>query len=106
RLDFGAGIYGFALRGRLDRQEQPQAAERVIEARRALAQKLADENMTKLVEVYDLDRYNTYATVAENLLFGTPMGPAFDFSSLAENHYVLSALDKAGLTDELIEAGH
>ena len=43
--------------------------------------------------------------VAENLLFGTPIGPAFDFEALADNAYVLSVLDKIGLTEELIEIG-
>src|SRR5205085_4652909 len=74
-------------------------------ARKALARQLVANDMTKLVETYDLDRYNSNATVAENVLFGTPIGPAFDFGSLAENTYVLYVLDKVGLTDDLIEIG-
>ena len=43
--------------------------------------------------------------MAENLLFGTPIGPVFDFDALADNTYVLAVLDKVGLTDDLVEAG-
>ena len=51
------------------------------------------------------ERYNTNASVAENLLFGTPIGPVFDFEALADNAYVLSVLDRIGLTEELVEIG-
>jgi len=105
RLDFEDDIYVFGLRGRLDPAVYPQVAERVIEARQALARQLVAHDITKLVETYDLDRYNSNATVAENVLFGTPIGPAFDFGSLAENTYVLSVLDRLDLTDDLVEAG-
>ncbi len=43
--------------------------------------------------------------MAENLLFGTPIGPAFDVVGIATNTYVLQVLDKAGLTDALVERG-
>jgi putative ABC transport system ATP-binding protein len=105
RLDFEEDVYVLGLRGRLDPAEHPQVAERLIEARKALARQLVADGITKLVETYDLDRYNANATVAENVLFGTPIGPAFDFGSLAENSYVLSVLDQLALTDDLIEAG-
>jgi putative ABC transport system ATP-binding protein len=105
RLDFAEDVYVLGMRGRLDPVAQAEAAGRFIEARKALAQQLAAEGITKLVETYDLERYNSNATVAENLLFGTPIGPAFDFSSLADNNYVLSVLDKLALTDDLVEVG-
>src|SRR5260370_272102 len=105
RLDFEEDVYALGLRGRLDPAEHAEAAERLIEARKALAQRLVADGITKLGETYDLEQYNSNATVAENLLFGTPIGPVFDFSSLAENAYVLSVLDKLALTDDLVEAG-
>ena len=59
RLDFEEDVYDFGLRWRLDPAEQPELAERLLEARRALAERLADEGITKLVETYDPERYNT-----------------------------------------------
>jgi putative ABC transport system ATP-binding protein len=105
RLDFEEDVYGFGLRWRIDPAESPELADRLLEARHALTQRLAEEGITKLVETYDPGRYNTNATVAENLLFGTPIGPAFDFEALADNTYVQTVLDKAGLTDDLVEMG-
>src|SRR5439155_6892 len=78
RLDFEEDIYGLGLRGRLDPAAQPELAQRLLEARRALEQRLVAEGITNLVETYDPERYNSNATVAENLLFGTPIGPTFE----------------------------
>ena len=105
RLDFEEDVYALGLRGRLDPAIHSQVAERLIEARKALAHKLVADDITKLVETYDLERYNSNATVAENVLFGTPIGPVFDFDSLADNAYLLLVLDQVGLTDDLVEIG-
>jgi putative ABC transport system ATP-binding protein len=105
RLDFEEDVYTLGLRGRLDPAEQPDVAERLLEARHALAQRLVTDDITKLVETYDLGRFNQNATVAENVLFGTPIGPVFDSDSLADNIYLLRVLDQVGLTDDLIEIG-
>src|SRR4029077_18403182 len=90
---------------RIDPQQRPDVAERLLEARHALAQCLAEENITHLVEPFDPERYNSNASVAENLLFGTPVGPAFDFDQLAQNTVVLRVLDKVGLTNDLAVMG-
>lgn len=105
RLDFADDVYGFGLRWQLDPAGEPELAARLLEARKALAERLVAEGITNLVETYDLDRFNTNATVAENLLFGTPTGPVFDYETLAANNYVRQVLDKVGLTDDLTEAG-
>lgn len=104
-LGFEDDVYAFGLRGRVDSAVNPDLAARLLDARRALAQRLARDEITNLVETYDPDRYNTNATVAENLLFGTPIGPVFEFDALADNKYVRRVLDKVGLTDALVEAG-
>src|SRR4029077_3080592 len=90
---------------RIDPQQRPDVAERLLEARHALAQCLAEDGITHLVEPFDPERYNTNASLAENLLFGTPVGPAFDFDQLAHNTVVLRVLDKVGLTAELVRTG-
>jgi len=98
-------VYTLGLRWRLDPEANPEAAARLLEARKALARRLSEDGIAHLVETYDADRFNLNASVAENLLFGTPIGPAFDFEALAENTYVLHVLAKVGLTDDLVEAG-
>lgn len=105
RLDFASDVYDFGLRGRIDPEANPALAEQLLEARRELARRLRAEDITQLVETYHPDRYNTNASLAENLLFGTPIGPVFDFEALADNDYVLAVLRDVGLADDLIEAG-
>jgi putative ABC transport system ATP-binding protein len=104
-LGFEEDVYGFGLRGRVDPATTPELAAKLLEARKALSQRLVRDDITNLVETYDPDHYNSNATVAENLLFGTPIGPVFEFEALAGNNYVRQVLDKVGLTDDLIEAG-
>ncbi len=105
RLDFQDDVYNFGLRGRLDPAAQPELAERFLAARAALAERLVADGITNLVETFHPDRYNSNATVAENVLFGTPIGPAFEFETLAENTYMRQVLDKVGLTEDFVEVG-
>ena len=100
--DMEADVYQMGLRGTLDTAARPDLAEKVLEARLELRGRSEIEN---LVEVFDKHRYNTNATVAENLLFGTPVGDQFDIEGLASNPYVLQVLDKAGLVDDFVETG-
>lgn len=105
RLGFEDDVYAFGLRGEVDPAAHPELAARLLDARKTLAERLARDGITDLVETYDPERFNSNATVAENLLFGTPIGPVFEFDALAENRYMRSVLDKVGLTEDLIEAG-
>jgi hypothetical protein len=77
----------------------------LLEARKALARRLAEDGITNLVETYDPERFNLNASVAENLLFGTPIGPVFDFEALADNAYLLQVLTQVGLIEDLVAAG-
>jgi ABC-type multidrug transport system fused ATPase/permease subunit len=104
-LDFDEVVYTLGLRWRLDPEAQPEVAARLLEARKALARRLSEDGIANLVETYDANRFNLNASVAENLLFGTPIGPAFEFEALADNTYVLQVLAKVALTDDLVEAG-
>jgi putative ABC transport system ATP-binding protein len=104
-LDCDGDVYALGLRWRLDPEAEPEAAAQLLAARKALARRLVEDGAADLVETYDPERFNANATVAENLLFGTPIGPAFEFEALARNAYVLQVLAKVGLLEDLIEAG-
>ncbi|HEX4617168.1 MAG TPA: ABC transporter transmembrane domain-containing protein [Stellaceae bacterium] len=104
-VDLEEDVHLFGLRGRLDPDRQPDAAQRVLEARRVLAERLEGSRLAHLVERFDPDRYNTNSPVAVNLLFGTPIGPAFEGDGLARNAYVQKVLDEVELTHDLLEVG-
>jgi putative ABC transport system ATP-binding protein len=103
RLD--RDVYHMGLRGTIDPEAQPEVAAAVLEARHAMRERLQDPRFSRLVEVFDLDRYNTNATLAENLLFGAPVDETFDIERLASHPYVQRTLDRAGLMDTLVEVG-
>ncbi|MBM3573204.1 MAG: ABC transporter ATP-binding protein [Alphaproteobacteria bacterium] len=67
--------------------------------------RLSEPAHKALVEPFDQTAFNLNATVAENLLFGTPVGDEFNIDRLAENAYVREILDKIGLTGDLIGIG-
>lgn len=98
-------VYQFGLRGTIDPEQQPRIAAAVMEARRALRSRLADSNVGNLVEPFDRNRYNKNMSVAENLLFGTPVGPAFAAERLSENAYLWSVLESQGLVPALFDVG-
>ena len=104
-VDMQTDIYELGLRGTIDPAVKPELAARMLEARAAFRDRLADPEIAPLVEVFDAEHYNDNATVGENLLFGRPVGDAFDLDRLAEHPYVLEVLEKAGLTDTMLEAG-
>jgi putative ABC transport system ATP-binding protein len=103
RLD--RDVYHMGLRGTIDPEARPEVAAAVLEARRAMRQRLEDPRFSRLVEEFDPERYNTNATLAENLLFGAPLDQTFDIDHLAAHPYVQQILDRAGLTDTLVEVG-
>jgi ABC-type multidrug transport system fused ATPase/permease subunit len=98
-------IYQLGLRGTIDPEAQPELAASFLKARDAMGRRLEDPRLGRLVEVFDPERYNQNATLAENLLFGTPIGETFDVDRLAAQPYMRRVLDQAGLTDALLEVG-
>jgi putative ABC transport system ATP-binding protein len=99
-------IFELGLRSAVDASQHPGLAERVLQARDAIRARLAAPGMQGLVEQFDAGRYNRNATLAENLLFGTPVGKTFDIENLARNEYVRRVLRDTGLTEELLKTGH
>lgn len=104
-VDLEEDIYLFGLRGRLDPELEPDVAQRTVEARRVLADRLVRMGLAHLVERYAPDRYNANSPVSVNFLFGTPIGAVFEGDGLARNPYVQGVLDRLGLTRELVEVG-
>ncbi len=104
-VDMEEDVYRFGLRGTIDPAARPALAGRFLEARAAFRERLSDPQIAALVETYEADAYNDNATLGENLLFGTPVGGAFDMNRLAESAYVLEVLDRAALTEDLLEIG-
>lgn len=104
-VELSDDIYELGLRGTIDPAERPEIAEAVLKARTAMADRLRERAYSDLVELFDRSTYNTNASVAENLLFGTPVGDTFDIDWLPQHPYVLETLRQSGLVDDLVTAG-
>ncbi|MCB8820134.1 ABC transporter transmembrane domain-containing protein [Microvirga rosea] len=105
KLGMGGEIYLFGLAGWLDPDEEPELAERIVEARHRLRETFQAEGMAGLVDPFDPEGYNEQTTVAENLLFGVPKSDEFKGRNLAYNPDFRDAIERAGLSDDLVHMG-
>lgn len=98
-------IYQFGLRGTVDPAARPRVAESILMARDELHARLTDPALASLVEPFDRARYNRNMSVAENLLFGTPIDRTFDPDNIAANAHMREALRRVGLETDLLQMG-
>jgi putative ABC transport system ATP-binding protein len=103
-VDLEETIFELGLRSRADAANG--VAERVLEARKHMRERLETLGIKDWVERWDPAEYNRNATLAENLLFGTPFGRVFDVDNLAGNAYVRQVLRATGLDELLVRTGH
>ena len=98
-------VYAFGLRGSLNATSREETGQRILGARSKLRSRLEELGLDNLVEAFDAEKFNTNASVAENLLFGTPLGAQFSLDHLASEPYVRSVLDQVGLTEDFVRIG-
>jgi len=98
-------IYWFGLNGRLGPGTPPDVLDCFIKARQAVHEKLSAQELKHLVEPFDPNRYNTHATIGENLLFGHTVGDQPTRTELAADPYLRSILEAEALDEPLIELG-
>ncbi len=109
-VDLEETMFELGLRSPASTEREPRSfervAERVLHARERMRERLASLNIADWVERFDAERFNRNATLAENLLFGTPVGRTFDVDNLAANAYVRRVLRETGLYELLLRTGH
>ena len=97
---------GLRSRARAEGERGDNFAERVLQARVHMRERLESLGIKDWVERWDPAQYNRNATLAENLLFGTPVGRTFDVENLPGNAYVRHVLRATGLDELLLRTGH
>lgn len=105
-VDLEETLFEIGLKSAVSAVHSPGIAEDILRARDTMRERLSDPAVSELVERFDIARYNRNATMAENLLFGTPVGKVFDMDSLALNAYVRKVLVDTGLSGDLLKVGH
>ena len=104
-VDMAEDMYQLGLRGSIDPEARPALADDILKARTALRRRLEETDQSELVEAFDREKYTENATLAENLLFGTPKDGTFNVDALAEHEYVRRIIRDAGLNDDLVITG-
>ena len=105
-VDLEETIFELGLRSRAQKHAGVDVDERVLAARRHMRERLQALGIEDWVERFDPATYNRNATLAENLLFGTPVRRVFDMENLAANAYVRQVLRETGLDELLLRTGH
>ena len=98
-------VFQIGLKRSIDAADHPEIVDKILKARTLLQIRLLAPDVISLVEAFDEGRYNTNASVAENILFGTPVGPTFAIENLGENAYVLQVLEKLSLSKDFLAEG-
>ncbi len=93
------------LSGTIDPRREPALASAIVEARRAVQAALAEEDLDRFVDPFNVERYNRYATIGENLLFGKPVGDTFREDRLADHPFVRAILEANDLTKTMAQIG-
>ena len=105
-VDLEEPMFELGLRSAMDPARTAELRDNLLGARAAMHERLASLGMQDWVERFDPAHYSRNATLAENLLFGAPLGRTFDVENLAKSAYVRRVLRETGLTDDLTRIGH
>ena len=102
----GDDIFGLGLRSAVPNGRRADLKERLLVARREMAARLLDDaDLARLVEPFDPTRYNSNATLAENLMFASPIGRSLDLDVIGDHPYIRETLEATGLRPDLLQMG-
>ncbi|MDA8870447.1 ABC transporter transmembrane domain-containing protein [Rhizobiaceae bacterium] len=105
-VEMDGAVYDLAMRHRLEPKKDGELCAKLLEVRATFAERTAGSKLAEYVEIWEQDRYNGHATVAENLLFGSAADEtAFAVDRLAGNETVREILAAEGLDETLFEMG-
>ena len=106
RIGLASDVYRMGLQSRLDPKANGELTERILAVRRIMSERLAEgQGARGLVELWDINRFNNSATVAENLLFAVPADPSVSLDRVAEDPDVSAFLAETGRADKLAAVG-
>ena len=98
-------LFAFGLRSRVDAARHPEIAAKVVATRRLVATRFSGEAQETAVEFFDRDRFSSYATIGENILFGHSAHASLALDQLAQQPHFLAVIAEAGLDGSLVELG-
>lgn len=106
RVGLGTDLYRLGLASHPDAQEHDHFVEKILAARREVAQSVAnDRQWSSLIELWSVKSFNTSATVGENTLFAVPRDQSTPIWDTPADPAIRDLLKKAEIEDLLITIG-
>lgn len=105
QVEMEEDLYDLGLRQSVEPNVEAGLAQKIYVARTRMRQLMDARGMDDLVQTYDIERYNTYASVAANILFGKARDTEWLFENWAENKIILEMMQKHNLLDEFYDIG-
>jgi putative ABC transport system ATP-binding protein len=102
---FDGDIFSLGFNATLPASASDDDRAGLIAARASFRTALEAAEMLHLVEEFDPASYAVQASIAENLLFGTPVDPAYSLPHLAANPALRRVLAAGGLDTTLFDLG-
>jgi ABC-type multidrug transport system fused ATPase/permease subunit len=97
-------VLRFGLNTMLPPGENEDLAHRLVQVRKNFQQEFGQE-LGAYVEFFQENRYLHHSSVAENLVFGTPVDASFNYENLSRNAYFREFLTDADLTRPFLKLG-
>ena len=98
-------LFAFGLRSRVDAARHPEVAARVLATRRLVAARFEGEAQDTAVEFFDRDRFSSYASIGENILFGHSAHAALALEQLPQHVHFRAVITEVALEGPLVELG-
>jgi ABC-type phosphate transport system ATPase subunit len=103
--DLISDLRELGLRRSINPEQQPELAGIILNARHLLQKTLAESQYQGYFAAFDPAKFNEQASLAENLLFGTPVGSEFVLTDLAAHPHVRATLTSLGLWPRFVDLG-
>lgn len=100
-----AQVYERGLREVFDPQDYPFVAAPLLRARHWLRETVAARGMDDVIARFDRDRFNPYASLAENMLFGLPNTPDLSVCRLVGDPEIRALMERHELWDAAVKIG-
>jgi ABC-type multidrug transport system fused ATPase/permease subunit len=97
-------VLRFGLNTVLDKNKHKDIIGEILDLRKTFQQDYG-EDLAEFIEFYDPNIYLYNSSVAENILFGDPLGNAFNAGNLSQNEIFNEVLAEAAFKELLLDSG-
>jgi putative ABC transport system ATP-binding protein len=98
-------VFDFALHSKIEAQTDNDLASQIVTLRKAARTELQQKGLSELIIPFDVDSYNSQATVLENIFFGILTDTSINDRHEGGTQYFRNTLKQTGLDEQLFKMG-